>query len=177
MKEGSSQRETSGVFGAQTHRPTAVHYKGGCGVGSKEKNRYDLRWIDHDHSTWWEWWWKQHPWKNLKVKKKTEYNKQWNEKQTVFWPFILFMQRTHPYGSASLPLYILYTLMYCINAILKALQLIGVGPSPDLRAQRKQQGFQVDIYRYEAPWPHMDPVSLNNSAAQVARWKACEDSA
>lgn len=38
-KEGSSQRETSGVFGAQTHRPTAVHYNVGCGVGSKEKNR------------------------------------------------------------------------------------------------------------------------------------------
>lgn len=27
MKEGSSQRKTSGVFGAQTHRATAVHYK------------------------------------------------------------------------------------------------------------------------------------------------------
>lgn len=52
---GSSQRETSGVFGAQTHRPTAVHYKAGCGVGSKEKKRWDLRWIDHEHCTWRGW--------------------------------------------------------------------------------------------------------------------------
>ena len=53
--EELSQRETSGVFGAQTHRPTAVHYKGGCGVGSKEKNRYDLRSIDDEHCIWSEW--------------------------------------------------------------------------------------------------------------------------
>lgn len=45
-KEGSRQRETSGVFGAQSHRPTAVHYKGGYGVGSKEKERCDLTGVD-----------------------------------------------------------------------------------------------------------------------------------
>lgn len=31
------ERETSGVFGAQTHRPTAIHYKeGGWGGGVKK---------------------------------------------------------------------------------------------------------------------------------------------
>lgn len=36
-KEGFSQRETSGAFGAQTHRPTAIHYKeGGWGGGVKK---------------------------------------------------------------------------------------------------------------------------------------------
>lgn len=36
-EEGSSQRETSGVFGAQTHRPTAIHYKVGSGIGDVNK--------------------------------------------------------------------------------------------------------------------------------------------
>lgn len=31
QKKGFGQRETSGVFGAQTHRPTAIHYKEGNG--------------------------------------------------------------------------------------------------------------------------------------------------
>lgn len=74
MKEGSSQRETSGVFGAQTHRPTAVHYKVGCGVGSKEKNRWDIE-MDRSHCTWWRWQWKQHPEKNLRVKTEIKDNK------------------------------------------------------------------------------------------------------
>lgn len=37
LKEGFSQREPSGVFGAQTHRPAAIHYKeGGWGGGVKK---------------------------------------------------------------------------------------------------------------------------------------------
>lgn len=38
-KEGFSQRETSVVFGAQTHRPTAIHYReGGWGERGGEKD-------------------------------------------------------------------------------------------------------------------------------------------
>lgn len=46
-REREGERETSGVFGTKTHRPAAVHYKGGWGVGRKEENRWDLRWVDH----------------------------------------------------------------------------------------------------------------------------------
>lgn len=36
-KKELSQRKTSGVFGTQTHRSTAVHYKEGVGWGAKER--------------------------------------------------------------------------------------------------------------------------------------------
>lgn len=122
LKEGSSQRETSGLFGAQTHRPTAVHYKAGCGVGSKEKKRWDLRWIDHKHYTWW----KQRPEINLKVKEEIEDNKlrEFREmKKTMIC-------RLSSLVSSIIHLYIIP--MYWINATKKALQLIGVDHGPDL---------------------------------------------
>lgn len=47
-----SKSAGSGVLGTQTHRPTAVHWKGDCGgrSGSKEKNT-DMRMIDISTNT------------------------------------------------------------------------------------------------------------------------------